>query len=266
MEDRKRELAMGDGDGPLVITFAETGVHHASEPHSHARGQLIGCARGVLSVETELGAWVVPARHAVWLPPHHVHCGQSYGPAAGWSLYLANTACAELPTRPCTLAVTPLLWEGVMRSAAWDGRALDAAQARLAPVIADEIHGLEPQPLGLSFPTDARLQRIARALLEDPADRRGLEAWASWAGVTPRTLSRRFVAETSLTFTAWIQRARLIRGLEMLATGAAVTTVALDLGYSSVSAFIALFKREFGATPTVYMERFGPPRATTSGV
>ena len=259
MDAHKRRLAMGDGGGPVVIAFAETGVHHGSEPHSHARGQMIGCARGVLSVETELGAWVVPARHAVWLPPHHVHSGRSYGPATGWTLYVANAACAQLSERPCTVAVTPLLWEAVLRSATWENLVLDATQARLADVIVDEIARLAAQPLGLAFPTDARLQRIARALLEDPADRRGLNAWASWAGVSSRTLSRRFVAETSLTFTAWVQRARLIRALEMLAGGAAVTTAALDLGYSSVSAFIALFKRGFGATPTVYMQRFGAP-------
>ena len=42
-----------------------------------------------------------------------------------------------------------------------------------------------------------------------------------------------------------------MRALEMLAAGAAVTTVALDLGYN-VSAFIAMFKREHGVTPGRY--------------
>ncbi len=263
MNDHKRDLAMGDEDEPLVIAFAERAVLHGSEPHSHARGQLIGCAEGVLRVETELGAWIVPSHHAVWLPPYHIHSGRTYGLAKGWSLYVANAACDELPKRPCTLLVTPLLWEAALRSATWDGQALEPAQASLAAVILNEILMLEPQPLGLPFPTDARLQRVARALLESPADRRGLDAWASWAGVAPRTLSRRFVVETSLTFTAWVQRARLIRALEMLAGGAAVTTVALDLGYSSVSAFIALFKRELGATPTVYMDRFSASGQST---
>ena len=43
-----------------------------------------------------------------------------------------------------------------------------------------------------------------------------------------------------------------MRALEMLAAGAAVTTVALDLGYDNVSAFIAMFKREHGVTPGRY--------------
>ncbi len=79
-----------------------------------------------------------------------------------------------------------------------------------------------------------------------------MDAWAAWAGVSERTLSRRFVAETGHSYTAWRQRARLMRALEMLAEGVPVTTVAIDLGYDSVSAFIALFKRTLGVTPSAY--------------
>ncbi|WP_394824447.1 AraC family transcriptional regulator [Pendulispora albinea] len=258
MDDDPRKLSMAareDSSGPLVLTRAGTGVFHGHTRHRHARGQLIAVARGVLAVETEAGAWVVPARHAVWLPPHHVHSGRTHGPVTGWSLYVAKPACAGLRAQPCTLAITPLLWEAAIRSAEWGVEPLDEFQARLALVIVDEIRRLEVQPLGLPLPQDARLQRIARALLRDPADRRNVEEWAAWAGLSTRTLTRRFVLETSLTFTEWVQRARLMRALEMLAGGAAVTTVAIDAGYRSVSAFIALFKRNFGVTPSTYFER-----------
>jgi AraC-like DNA-binding protein len=35
-----------------------------------------------------------------------------------------------------------------------------------------------------------------------------------------------------------------------------VTTIALDLGYSTASAFISLFRRTFGETPATYRQRF----------
>ena len=44
----------------------------------------------------------------------------------------------------------------------------------------------------------------------------------------------------------------MIRALEMLADGAAVTSIAFDLGYASVSGFIARFRRSFGVTPAAY--------------
>ena len=86
--------------------------------------------------------------------------------------------------------------------------------------------------------------------IADPADERDLEHRASWAAVCSRPLSRRFVAETGFDFTAWRQRARLMRSLEMPTTGIPVTTIALDLGYSMVSSFIHLFCQTFGVPET----------------
>jgi len=63
------------------------------------------------------------------------------------------------------------------------------------------------------------------------------------------------VQETGFNFTAWRQRARMLRSLEMLAAGLSVTAIALDLGYATASAFIGVFRRTFGATPAAYRER-----------
>ena len=107
----------------------------------------------------------------------------------------------------------------------------------------------------MPLPRDPRLQRVAQALIAEPADDRDLERWAAWAAVSSRTLSRRFVTETGFNFTAWRQRVRMMRSLEMLAAGMPVTAVAFDLGYSTPSAFIALFRRTFGDTPANYRTR-----------
>jgi AraC-like DNA-binding protein len=40
--------------------------------------------------------------------------------------------------------------------------------------------------------------------------------------------------------------------VRLLAEGEAVTAAALAVGYTSVSAFIAVFKKEFGNTPARY--------------
>jgi len=109
-----------------------------------------------------------------------------------------------------------------------------------------------PKLSALPMPRDVRVLRIARALADNLADNRRLEEWAAWGGVATRTLTRRFIDETGFSFSEWRQRARLMRALEMLASGAAVTTIALDLGYENVSAFIAMFRRTFGVTPTQY--------------
>ena len=150
------------------------------------------------------------------------------------------------------LAASALLLAAVERAAAWDGDARDAPRRRVVEVIRDEIRDQPQAADALLLPAEARLQRLALALSDDPADTRTPAQWADWIGMAPRTLARHFLAETGLTLSAWRQRARLMRALEMLAAGAAVTTVALDLGYDNVSAFIAMFKREHGVTPGRY--------------
>ncbi len=61
-----------------------------------------------------------------------------------------------------------------------------------------------------------------------------------------------------MSFRAWRQQARFLQALVGLAEGRPVTTLALDLGYDSPSAFIAAFKRAFGVTPARYF-RDGDP-------
>ena len=173
------------------------------------------------------------------------------GPYSGYSVYLSPAACAGLPSAPRALAASALLLAAVERAPPGDGDARDAPRRRVVEVIRDEIRDQPQAADALLLPAEARLQRLALALSDDPADTRTLAQWADWIGMAPRTLARHFLAETGLTLSAW-QRARLMRALEMLEAGAAVTTVALDLGYDNVSAFIAMFKREHGVTPGRY--------------
>ncbi|MGN7919518.1 AraC family transcriptional regulator [Lysobacter antibioticus] len=273
-------LRADSADGPVVIavTMARAGVRDTAA-HRHARGQLFGAHRGLLTVGTAQGRWVVPATDAVWVPPQAEHSLRSHGAAfSGWSVYVAESACAALPAQACALRVSGLLREAVARAAQWPGDApLGPAQARLAQVLLDEIALGEPalsgfaldgpalsrpadpaqRPIGLPMPTDPHLLRVAQALADDPADPRGLAEWAAFAHLSERSLSRRFAAQTGQSLLQWRQRARLMRALERLAAGDAVTAIALDLGYDSVSAFIAMFRRSLGATPTAYLKRLG---------
>ena len=239
----------------LFVAVGREEGERGAAPHSHARGQLFSSMRGVLTVGVESAVWIVPAIHAVWLPPRHRHWARSHGPFEGWATYIAEDACATLPATPRAVRTSGLLREAVLRAADWPLAPLDAAARHIASVILDEIRTLPSEALGLPMPTDPRLARIAQALVDDPADDRDLAAWAAWTGASARTVSRRFVTETGFTFTAWRQRARLLRSLEMLATGTPVTHVALDLGFSTASAFIAMFRQTFDETPAAYQRR-----------
>ncbi|WP_175694814.1 AraC family transcriptional regulator [Burkholderia ambifaria] len=242
-------------DGPFVVAAVLTQRDPRVTPsHTHARGQLVGAQSGLVTIGLDDQEWVVPAIHAIWIPPHYRHSLHSFGSISGWSAFVAEARCAALPDTPRAIRTTPLLREAVQRAASWGDSELDAAQARIADVILDEIVSSKAEALGLVRPQDPRLMKITDALAMDLADNRRLEEWADWAGIGARTMSRRFVAETGLTFAQWRQQARLLRALEKIADGVPVTTIALDLGYDNVSAFIDMFRRAMGTTPGKYME------------
>lgn len=125
---------------------------------------------------------------------------------------------------------------------------------RLLLVLLDELRQSPARPLQLPWPSDARLLAITRALMVNIASPRTLEQWARWADISARTLSRKFVLETGMSFAQWRQWARLTQALEWLATGRAVKDVALSLGYDSVSAFIKAFRLALGSTPAAYFQ------------
>ena len=225
-------------------------------PHRHRRAQLVYASEGVMTVTTGRGAFVVPPHRAVWLPGGVEHRIEARGPVAMRTLYVEPNAGPGLPEAVCVLHVTPLLRELVLA-------AVDAAQdylpnspeQRLMSVILDQIRILPVAPLALPMPSDRRLRRVIDGLLSDPSDQRGLDRWAQEAGASSRTLARLFDAETGMSFRAWRQQLRLLRALERLAAGDAVTTVAMDMGYDSPSAFTAMFRRNLGEAPTRYFRQ-----------
>ena len=55
-----------------------------------------------------------------------------------------------------------------------------------------------------------------------------------------------------MTFGKWRQQLRLMQAMRLLAEGAKVTHAALESGYSTPSAFISMFRKTLGTTPSSY--------------
>lgn len=247
-----------------VVAFGQEYVGGDYVPrHRHPVGQLIYAATGVMTVTTRDGAWVVPPQRAVWVPPLVTHAIRMTGAVSMRTVYVQPMD--GLPAACGVVRVSPLLRELVLRVVAFDQPyADDGADARIATVLLDEIRAAPVAPLHLPMPTDARAVRVVRALQADPGDARSLSKWGRTAGASSRTLARVFRAETGLGFRAWRQQLRLLRALERLANGEAVTTVAVELGYDSPSAFIAMFRKALGVPPSQYFTPAERRRARTA--
>jgi AraC-like DNA-binding protein len=223
--------------------------------HRHRRAQLVYANHGVMTVTTEAAAYVVPPQRAVWMPGGVGHRIEARGEVTMRTLYIEDREFAEFPSDVCVLQVTPLLRELIVSAVASGPHyEPDSAQSRLMVVILDQICSQPVASLALPMPTDSRLLRVARSMMDNPADVRDLNEWAREAGASARTLSRLFTAQTGMTFREWRQQRRLLRALELLASGHNVTTVAAELGYDNTSAFIAMFRRCLGTTPARYLD------------
>src|SRR6266704_1764063 len=83
--------------------------------------------------------------------------------------------------------------------------------------------------------------------------KRALDRLCKDCGASKRTIQRVFLEETKMNFGKWRQQLRLLHGLQLLASGEKVTAAALEAGYSSPSAFISMFRKQLGTTPTRYL-------------
>ena len=101
--------------------------------------------------------------------------------------------------------------------------------------------------------------RLAEFLLAKPCDPRPLAHFCKLAGAGKRTMERLFQQDVGMTLGKWRQQLRLMEAMRYLAEGATVTQAALEAGYSTPSAFISMFRKALGTTPTLYF-RLGSKR------
>lgn len=235
---------------PFAVGFTKNFTFSSSRSEWHG---LIYASSGVMSVHTASGSWIVPPHRAVWVPAGIERRIEVSAGLAMRSLYFKPGVARSLPRECCVVNVPPLLRELILHTI--DIGMLNRvipAHARLIGVLVDQLSVLRAVPLQLPQPADSRASKVAALLGANPGARLSLGTIARQSGASPRTIERLFRAETKMTFAKWRERLRLLHALRLLAAGEAVTNVGLELGYASPSAFIAMFRRAFGTTPSRY--------------
>ncbi len=206
-----------------------------------------------MTITTPDGIWVTPPHLALWVPAMTLHHVRVYGRLSLKTLYILPGAAPHMPASCRVVPVSPLLRELIIHACSFPGDYdPNGPEGRVMAVVLDQMRVLPAAPLYLPMPRDPRLSGLCRHLLDDPGDRRTLPELALSAGAADRTLLRLFLKETGLTFRLWRRPATPLAALRKLAAGEQVTAVALDLGYESQSAFIAMFKLALGVTPGRY--------------
>jgi AraC-like DNA-binding protein len=255
---QKRQTGFFDRSGDLKSAIT-TLTHdypagHVIPLHFHDRDQLVYASRGVMTVRTRNGTWVVPPHRAVWIPAVIPHTIAMSGLVAMRTLYLKPRLAKDLPRDCCVINVSSLLKELILHACAV--RILKKTvkwQAHLVAVILHQLEAAQTIPLQLPHLSDPRLVRIAEILISDPRDSRTLAQLCKGTGAGKRSVERLFQQEIGMTFGKWRQQLRLMQAMRLLAQGAKVTHAALESGYGTPSAFTSMFRKALGITPSSYL-------------
>lgn len=239
----------------LALRLDLAKVKEETPVHQHRKGQLVLALHGGVVCQVPGSWWMVPPQSGVWIPGATPHSNHGTTNAQLCCLFVDPDA-VSLPDKCCTLSITPMLREMILRLAENpDGYEAGSHLEHIARVLLDELALMPVEQLHLPISEHPKVREMAEALIKDPADRRTLPQWARQLALSERSLSRLMLSETGLSFGQWRQQLHLIVALRELAAGYSVQEVSGDLGYNSVTAFITMFKKATGQSPARYFAR-----------
>lgn len=135
--------------------------------------------------------------------------------------------------------------------------AADAARLSVMPLEREGgqaqfiVHEQPPSPDGMT------LEPLLRWMEENARRELTLGEIAAQAGMSTRTLNRRFREQTATTPLQWLHRARIRQAQFLLETTAhSVDRIATQVGFGSPTAFRDRFKRQVGTSPQAYRRAF----------
>ncbi len=196
------------------------------------RHRLLWSVEGAVWIEVDGSPAIVGPRSALWVPAHQRLTDIGDGPLIRATFEPDDWS--GLPTAPMLVALDDVLAASLTNfPELGHGPVADA----VIDVIADRIgQAMSRRPSQPPFPMDPSARRVAEAIAADPADRRSLDAWAEAEATSTRTLRRRFLCETGLTFSAWSSAVRMQHARALLADGVTPSIAASRCGYRTSKA------------------------------
>lgn len=229
-----------------------------SSPFVMDRHYLLYARAGTMTLEADGKRWTLPPARAAIIPanqPVHVALAR---PVDACSVLFDAKVFAAPASGLTVVDMTPLARELIHACSTWTDTStpLDPYSRLLFDALAAVVGRLAQRPSLISMPV-ARSREVAAAvrLAEDrlaaPPD---FDAVAQEVGSSSRSLARKLADELGLTWRQTVQRLRMIEAITRLsdAGDVRVTSVALAVGYESLSAFNLAFRELTGTTPTQY--------------
>ncbi len=241
--------------GPIFSIKMAMGSATENPLHTHPNGQLIMTQYGPVTLQTDQGYWMVPPLCAVWVPVGIRHRARAANKSLIHFLYI-QPGLDQLPDHCCTLDISPMVREMIIHLS--DLKAdyeLGSQTHRLALVLLETLNQMPTRQLHVPVPEDKVLQTLVQSMLKQPDSRPTMADWAKELAMSERTLARHMLKHTGMSFGRWRQQFMMMLALQKLGSGMSVKSTARELGYTSISAFITVFKSILGDTPSRYLSQ-----------
>lgn len=231
----------------LNTSFFDTAGAIGWMAHSHYEHELLWVERGSVRVRVQSRVWRLSRGLALWIPSGFTHRVAADDAVSLGATHISPLSSPQAWDIPTLMTVTPAMRELLLHDTRNDMP--DENRARAQRVCLDLLTPASDRSPAFIVPTDPRVTRLVDEVLAHPRDSRSLSDWAGILNVSPRTLTRIFSAETQTSFVQWRIAVRMREAVSLLMNDQPVQQVSRHLGYSSVSTFVATFRRVIGVTP-----------------
>ncbi|WP_414120404.1 helix-turn-helix transcriptional regulator [Corynebacterium nuruki] len=110
-------------------------------------------------------------------------------------------------------------------------------------------HTARERERNLNMPATGPARAVAKAMVRDLRDRRGVEDWAAAVGSTVAELNASFHDQTGRRALQWRTLARVRHAADLLASGTTPNAAARRCGYAHLSQFSRDFSKHYGMSP-----------------
>lgn len=238
---------------PLLVDciVSQYEQHAVIESHCVPWGELNFALHGVVSLEANNTHYISPPQYAIWLPPNTPHSAYSQAHTLYVTLLVATPFCDQLPNQIKLIEITPILMS-IIQDFVQRGikRPNSAADLRLSHVIIDQIQQATCYDRYLPWSYHPKLEPILKQIQQYPASLLTIQQCAEMVNISERHLLRLSQQELKMSLNEWRTRAKLLIAIDMLEKQQSIKSIAAYLGYQSSSAFISMFHRMTGKTPT----------------
>ena len=237
------------------------GVEDWSESsRGDAMHKLVLVESGQLDLQGEAGGWLIIPNHLVFIP-----AGRAFTICASrrTEVRVAHLVPEDAPWdhHGCWVTAASPLAREMLAHAIASSRCSPAdgeAERQFFRTLSHLCRGWFATPRILWMPI-ARSNEVRAAVAHVRGDLAGatLTGATAAAGCSTRTLQRRCEEELGLTWRSFLREVRIMRAMELLATGeTAATPISILVGFQSLAAFTTSFSGRVGLSPSQFQRRY----------